>query len=156
EADDAGIRLFGGQPREAIEVLDRLEGGDLRTRVVRAIVLAPALSTVGRTLEGARVAESGFAEHLALGDDLAIAHPRIHVVDQVFALAEAGSFEAADRLGLAAAEIAATERIPIAQIWFAINLGRIAGMQGRLATGRTRYLEGVGLAEAHGFAGPLR
>lgn len=156
EADDAGIRLFAGLPREAIEVLERLKGGDLRTRVVRAIVLAPALATVGRTLEGARVAERGFAEHLELGDDLAIAHPGIHVVNQVFALADAGSFEAADRLGLAGAEIAATERIPIAQIWFAVNLGRIAGMQGRLATARTRYVEGAGLAEAHGFAGPLR
>jgi DNA-binding CsgD family transcriptional regulator len=156
EADDAGIRLFAGQPREAIEVLDRLEGGDLRTRVVRAIVLAPALATVGRTREGARVAETGFAEHVELGDDLAIAHPGIHIVNQVFALADAGSFEAADRLGLAAAEIAATDRVPIAQIWFAINLGRIAGLQGRLATARTRYVEGAGLAEAHGFAGPLR
>jgi len=50
-ADDAGIRLFAGHPREAIDVLDQMEGGDLRTRVVRAIVLAPALAVVGRTLE---------------------------------------------------------------------------------------------------------
>jgi len=156
EADDAGIRLFSGRPREAIDVLDRLEGGDLRTRVVRAIVLSPALAVTGRTLEGAAVADTGFAEHLQLGDELAIAHPGIHVVNQVFALADAGSFAAAERLGLAAAEVAAADRIPIAQIWFAINLGRIAGMAGRLATGRSRYLEGAGLAEVHGFAGPQR
>jgi DNA-binding CsgD family transcriptional regulator len=156
EADDAGIRLFAGRPREAIEVLDRLKGGDQRTRVVRAIVLSPALSVVGRTLEGAAVAETGFAEHLTLGQELAIAHPGTHIVNQVFALADSGRLAEAEALGVAASEVAATDRIPIAQIWFAINLGRIAGLQGRLVTGRNRFMEGAGLAEVHGFAGPQR
>jgi len=77
-------------------------------------------------------------------------------VNQVFALADAGRLADADRLGTIAAEVAATDRIPIAQIWFAINLGRIAGLQGRLATGRNRCVEGANLAEVNGFAGPQR
>jgi len=65
-ADDAGIRLFAGHPREAIDVLDQMEGGDLRTRVVRAIVLAPALAVVAARWREAEVAETGFKEHLSL------------------------------------------------------------------------------------------
>jgi DNA-binding CsgD family transcriptional regulator/DNA-binding transcriptional ArsR family regulator len=156
EADEAGIRLFAGRPREAIEVLDRMTVGDQRTRVVRAITLAPALAVVGRTLAAVAVAETGFADHVSLGEELAIAHPGTHIVNQVFALADCGRLADAERLALAAAEIAAKDRVPIAQIWFAINLGRIAALQGRLLTGRNRFVEGAGLAEVHGFAGPQR
>jgi hypothetical protein len=40
----------------------------------------------------------------------AIAHPGIHIVNQVFAPTDAG------RLGTTAAEVAASDRVPIAQI----------------------------------------
>jgi DNA-binding CsgD family transcriptional regulator len=46
--------------------------------------------------------------------------------------------------------------VPIAQIFFAVNLGRIATLQGRLATARRYYAEAAGLAQAHRFAGPRR
>jgi len=77
-------------------------------------------------------------------------------VNQVFALADAGRLADADRLGTIAAEVAATDRIPIAQIWFAINLGRIAGLQGRLATGRNRASRARTSPKSNGFAGPQR
>ena len=48
----------------------------------------------------------------------------------------------------------ATHRVPIAQIWFAANLGRVATLQGRLATARRYYAEAAGLAQANRFAGP--
>ena len=102
------------------------------------------------------VAEAGYADHVALGDELAIAHPAMHIVNQVFALTEAGRLAEAEQLARDGAEIVASQRVPIAQIFFAANLGRVAILQGRLATARRYYAEAAGLAEANRFAGPRR
>ncbi len=137
-------------------MLEGIAGRDRRTRVVRAIAGAPALAVTGRTAEAVKAAEAGFADHVALGDELAIAHPAMHVVNQVFALTEAGRLADAERLARAGPEIVASYRVPIAQIFFDANLGRVATLQGRVATARRYYAEAAGLAEAHRFAGPRR
>ena len=155
DADEASVLMFSGQPTKALAVLSRIDGGDQRTRVVRAIVAAPALAAHGQTTEAVKVAETGFTEHLALGDELAIAHPATHVVNQVFALTEAGLAEA-EQLARAGAEVVASHRVPIAQIWFAANLGRIALLQGKPVTARRYCAEAAGLAQANRFAGPQR
>jgi len=155
-ADEASIWTFSGRPDRALEVLERIPDGDQRTRVVRAIAGAPALAATGRTAEACRVAESGYAEHVALGDELAIAHPAMHIVNQVFALTEAGRLAEAEQLARDGAEIVASYRVPIAQIFFASSQGRVAILQGRLATARRYYAEAAGLAEASLFAGPRR
>ena len=110
----------------------------------------------GRTAEAVRVAEAGYANHVALGGELAIAHPAMHIVNQVFALTEAGRLAEAKQLARAGIEIVASQRVPIAQIFFAVNLGRVATLQGRVATARRCYAEAAGLAQASHFAGPQR
>lgn len=156
EADEAAVRMFSGRPDRALAVLERIVGSDGRTRVVRAIVGSPALAAVGRTAEAVNVAVAGYADHVALGDELAIAHPATHIINQVFALTEAGRLAEAEQLARAGAEIVASHRVPIAQIWFAANLGRVATLQGRLATARRHYAEAAGLAQVNHFAGPRR
>jgi DNA-binding CsgD family transcriptional regulator len=111
---------------------------------------------VGRTAHAIAAAEAGRADHAALGDELAIAHPAMHVVNQVFALTEAGRLAEAEQLARTGAGAVATSRVPVAQIFFAANLGRIATLQGRMATARRYYAEAVGLADANRFAGPRR
>jgi DNA-binding NarL/FixJ family response regulator len=133
-----------------------MEGGDRRTRVVRAIAAAPALAVTGRTVDAVEAAEAGYADHMALGEELAIAHPAMHLVNQVFALAEAGRLADGERLARAGAEIVAADRVPVAQIFFAANLGRVATLQGRVATARRYYAEAAGLAQASRFGGPRR
>src|SRR6266851_2651000 len=155
-ADEASVWMFSGHPDRALAVLERIADRDRRTRVVRAIAGAPALAVTGRTAEAVKAAEAGFADHVALGDELAIAHPAMHVVNQVFALTEAGRLADAERLARAGPEIVASYRVPIAQIFFDANLGRVATLQGRVATARRYYAEAAGLAEAHRFAGPRR
>jgi DNA-binding CsgD family transcriptional regulator len=155
-ADQASILMFSGHPDRAMQALSQIAGNDRRTSVVRAIVEAVALAANGRTTEAVAVAEAGFADHTALGDELAIAHPATHVINQVFALTEAGRLAEAEQLARAGAEVAASHRVPIAQIWFAANLGRVATLQGRMATARRYYAEAAGLAQAHHFAGPRR
>jgi DNA-binding CsgD family transcriptional regulator len=155
-ADEASVLTFSGRPDRALAVLEHIGGSDRRTRVVRAIAGAIALATAGRTAEAVDVAEAGYADHVALGDDLAIAHPAMHLVNQVFALTELGRLTEAEQLARAGAEIVASHRVPIAQIWFAANLGRVATLQGRVATARRYYAEAAGLAQANRFAGPRR
>jgi DNA-binding CsgD family transcriptional regulator len=155
-ADEASILTFSGRPDRALAVLEGITGRDRRTRVIRAIAGAPALAAAGRTAEAVSVAEAGYADHVALGDELAIAHPAMHIVNQVFGLTEAGRLAEAEQLARAGAEIVASYRVPIAQIWFAANLGRVAILQGRLATARRYYAEAAGLADANRFAGPRR
>ena len=153
-ADEAAILMFSGHPGQALAVLERITGSDQRTRVIRAISGVPALAVTGRTAEAATTAEAGFTDHVALGDELAIAHPATHIVNQVFALTEAGRLAEAEQLARAGVDIVAAHRVPIAQIWFAANLGRVATLQGRVATARRYYAEAAGLAEANRFAGP--
>jgi DNA-binding CsgD family transcriptional regulator len=155
-ADEAAIWMFSGYPLRALEVLDRITGSEIRTRVVRAIVRAPVLAAMGRTAEAVNVAETGFAEHMALGDELAIAHPATHIVNQAYALAEAGRLREAERLAQAGADAVASSRVPIAQFWFAVTIGRVSTLQGRLATARRYFAEAAGLAEGNFFAGPRR
>ena len=155
-AEEASVLTFSGQPGRALAMLDRLRGGDRRTRVARAIAGAPALAMTGRTAEAVKVAEAGYADHVALGDELAIAHPAMHLVNQAFALTEAGRLAEAEQLARAGTDIVASQRVPIAQIFFAVNLGRIATLQGRMATARRHYAEATGLAQASHFAGPQR
>jgi DNA-binding CsgD family transcriptional regulator/tetratricopeptide (TPR) repeat protein len=155
-ADKASVLTFSGRPDRALAVLKPIGGSDRRTRVVRAIAGAIALATAGRTAEAVGLAEDGYADHVALGDELAIAHPAMHIVNQVFALTEAGRLAEAEQLARAGTEIVASQRVLIAQIWFAANLGRVATLQGRVATARRYYAEAAGLAQANNFAGPRR
>jgi DNA-binding CsgD family transcriptional regulator len=155
-ADEAAIWMFSGHPLRALDVLDRIAGSEIRTRVVRAIVRAPVLAAMGRTSEAVKVAEAGFADHMVLGDELAIAHPATHIVNQAYALAEAGRLGEAERLAQAGADAVATSRVPIGQFWFAVTIGRVSTLQGRLTTARRYFAEAAGLAEANFFAGPRR
>jgi len=155
-ADEASVLTFSGHPDRALAVLGRTAGGDQRTRVVRAIAGAIALAAAGQTAEAVALARAGHADHVALGDEPAIAHPAMHVVNQVFALTEAGRLAEAELVAMAGAEIVAAQRVPIAQIWFAVNLGRVAILQGRVVTARRFYAEAAGLAQSSRFAGSRR
>src|SRR5262249_49819851 len=124
-AGEAWVLTFSGQPERALGVLEHMEGTDGRTRVVRAIAAAPALAVTGQTAAAVKAAEAGYADHLALGEELAIAHPAMHLVNQVFALAEAGRLADAERLATEGAEIVAAYRLPLAQIFFAPKPGRV-------------------------------
>ena len=156
-AGEASIEMFSGFPRRALELMEGIEDdGELRTRVERAIAEAPALAVTGRTALAVQVAEQGLADHLALGDQLAIAHPGTHVLTEVLALTEGGRLAHAAELAAAGAKVATSDRVPIAQIWFAANLARIALIEGRPATARAHATEAVALSKSVGFEGPCR
>ena len=90
-----------------------------------------------------------------MADPLALAHPGTHIVNQVFALVEAGRLDEADELAGIGYEVAVADAVPIAQIWFAVMLGKAAGLRGRMDESLRWYHEGASTARLHGFRGPL-
>jgi ATP/maltotriose-dependent transcriptional regulator MalT len=155
-AEEAAVRMFSGHPQEAIDLLAPLEPQTGRTKVLVAITLGPTLASVGRTAEGIEVAAAGYREHLALDDPLGLAHPGTHVVNQAYALVEAGRFADAEALASVGHGIAVDDHVPIAQIWFALVLARSMGTRGRYRESRQWAQEAVSTGRVHGFRGPLR
>jgi len=156
DVNEAAVLMFSGHPEPALAILARIAVGDTRMQVVRAIVEAPALAITGETSKAVAIAEAGAAAHSALDEQLLVAHPTTHIFNRVFAMTEAGQLSAAEQIARAGTEIAAADRVPIAQVWFAANLGRIAILQGRVATARRHFAEAAGLAHAYHLAGPRR
>ena len=121
-----------------------------------AIDRSTALALVGRPNEAIAVAEAGLIDHLGLPQPVGLAHPGTHVVNQAFGLIEAGRLGEAEELSRAGYDVAVADRIPVAQIWFAIMLGKIELLRGRIADSRSWYREGASTARLHRFRGPLR
>ena len=154
-AERSSVLLFSGRPQEALDNFATIDAHTDRTRVLIALIEAPALAAVGQTARAVEVAEAGFAEHSAMADPLALAHPGTHIVNQTFALVEAGRFDEAEELAGLGYEVAVADAVPIAQIWFAIVLGKAACLRGRMDESRRWYQEGASTARLHGFRGPL-
>jgi ATP/maltotriose-dependent transcriptional regulator MalT len=154
-AEKGSVLLFSGRPQEALDLFDRIDRRTDRTAVLIALVESPALAAVGQTERAVQVAVEGFARHGAMADPLALAHPGTHIVNQVFALVEAGRFDEADELAGIGYEVAVADAVPIAQIWFAVMLGKAAGLRGRMDESLRWYHEGASTARLHGFRGPL-
>ncbi len=154
-AEKGSVLLFSGRPQEALDVLETIEAHTARTRVLIALIRSPALAAIGQTERAAEVAIEGFAEHLAMADPMALAHPGTHIVNQTFALVEAGRLDDAEELAAMGYEVAVADAVPIAQIWFAIMLGQATGLRGRMDESRRWYQEAASTARLHGFRGPL-
>lgn len=154
-AEKGSVLLFSGHPQLAIDLFDTIEVRTPRTEVLIALVESPALAAVGQTERAVEVAIEGFAVHSAMEDPQALAHPGTHIVNQVFALVEAGRLDQADELAGLGYEVAVADAVPIAQIWFAVMLGKSAGLRGRMDESLRWYQEGASTARLHGFRGPL-
>lgn len=153
---EASVMLFSGRPQLALDLLDGIPSPTPPVAVQTAIDRSTALALVGRPNDAIAVAQAGFADHLALAQPVGLAHPGTHVVNQAFGLIEAGRLGEAAELSRVGYDVAVADRIPVAQIWFAIMLGKIDLLRGRIADSRAWYREGASTARLHRFRGPLR
>lgn len=153
---EASVMLFSGRPQLALDLLDGISSPIPAVAVQVAIDRSTALALVGRPNEAIAVAEAGLIDHLGLPQPVGLAHPGTHVVNQAFGLIEAGRLGEAEELSRAGYDVAVADRIPVAQIWFAIMLGKIELLRGRIADSRSWYREGASTARLHRFRGPLR
>lgn len=155
-AHAASLTLWSGRPTDAVAELPPLDEMDRRARVEAALVLSPAQALAGRTAEAIRTADEAFAEHLALGEVSAIAHPGTHLVTKLVALTEAGRLDEAWDLGRLGYDLAVEERIPVAKMWFALGLGRVALLRGAVALADRWFGEQTVHARALDHRQPLR
>jgi len=155
-AGEASVLVFSGRPEAGLEILAGIEVDSERLHVGIALTAATALAMVGRPDEGVEAAVEGFRLHLAINDPEGLAHPGTHIVNQVFALTEAGRFGEGEALALAGYEVAVGDRVPIAEIWFAANLARSMAIRGHHVEALRWYHEASSTSRAHGFSGPLR
>jgi tetratricopeptide (TPR) repeat protein len=155
-ANEAAIHLLSGRVDRALEVLEDPAQEDTTTSGLRAAVLAPVLALAGRTNEAVTLAAMPYGSDGEVDADIASSQVGLHRWNRVFALTEAGRLADASSLARAGAEKAARDGVPKAQIWFALHQGRIALIEGQIATARRCFAEAAGLALTHPFAGPLR
>jgi DNA-binding NarL/FixJ family response regulator len=155
-AQQASLVGFSGRIDDALALAQLSGDATARARTAAAIARAPVLAMRGETGAALAVAEQGFAEHLALDPMLAIAHPGTHVVATVLALAEAGRLAEARDLAQVGYDEALTQRIPIAEIWFTLLLGRVALTEGRPATAQRWFRDTVARCRSVGHRLPER
>lgn len=155
-AEEGSVLLFSGHPQAALDVLDAIDARTTRTQVQVAMTRGPALASVGRTAEAVDVAGDGFRVHAGLQDDAALAHPGTHLINQAFALVEAGRLGEAEELAALGYQVAVADKVPIAQIWFALMLARTDALRGRYLDAVRWFREGASTARLHGFTGPLQ
>lgn len=121
----ATFELLAGRPREALALVTPIlarAGG--RPFAEAATTAAPALAVMGRSDDAIAIADSGFVEHLGLGDQAMLSHAGIHLVSHCFAQMEAGRLEDAEREARLGYEGAVEGSVPEGQAWFALLLGR--------------------------------
>ena len=152
-AGEAEVLAYGGHPADALVLLESVDVAVARVRVLAAIARAAALTTTGRTGEAIAVSSEGYEQHLALGHELAIAPPGTHMVNQTWALVEAGRLAEAEALGRRWVDLAAKIRLPLGVTWFCLHLARCALAQGRPATARAWGERATMNAEAWRFEG---
>jgi DNA-binding CsgD family transcriptional regulator len=150
---EAEVLAISGRPLDALGLLDGVDAESPRLRVLAAIPRAASLAMVGRTSEAIAVSQDAFDDHLALGDELAIASPGTHRVNLLFALIQAGRLDEAEERGRPWFDAAVRARMPLGVIWTGVHLARCALAQGRPATAIGWSERACAAIDASGFEG---
>ena len=144
-------------PNDALALLATVESldGD-RARAMWAIAATPSLIVTGRCRTAVDEARRAFAEQRGLPDQIALPGPGVHVVNQIWALAECGRLT--ESSGLAAAAYAATPATapPDGLMWLSQQHGRTALLAGQVETARRWLEEALARGDAHNMSGARR
>jgi tetratricopeptide (TPR) repeat protein len=156
-AHEADVLVMSGRPAEALHLLDvSLTSVDPRTRVLRALPEAMALALVGRCDRAAEVAEQGYADHQALGDDHAIWHPTVHLAQRAYALTKSGRLTEALEVATRNLKRATDDGWPLGRIWVNLNLGVVNLYSGRVRTAQRSLTEADLLCRDYHYSGLRR
>jgi ATP/maltotriose-dependent transcriptional regulator MalT len=153
----AGNRLLAGHPLDAVASAEPLlSHADRRVRVEASNVVAPALAVAGRTLEAIGVAQRAYEDALALGDQLALDGPGLHLVGQALAETEAGRVVAAVATARHAYDEAIDRQTTTGQAWAAMARSRVALTAGCFDEAERFGAEGALLFRGLGQLGQAR
>ncbi|MBV9950366.1 MAG: AAA family ATPase [Acidimicrobiia bacterium] len=154
--DEALVQLHSGRPRDALAVLHDVPRTHPRTMCLAAVTEVPSLVYTGRCETGLEAAEQAFADRIALGDQVAISPPGVHILYQVIALTEAGRLGDAIELAAAARAAVGAGGPPDGRMWLVFLLGRAELRVGRIDTAERWCAEAIAASHEAGLGGPRR
>jgi DNA-binding CsgD family transcriptional regulator len=165
----AVIEVYAGHPSNALELLGprppapsttsdasavESRRASLRRRAVWAMAGVPALNLLCRTTEAAEIATAAHAEHTELGNDIGLPGAGSHIIALAHTMEDHGDLPMAAQLAGAGYQGAVLAGALIAQVWFALHLGRTALVQGHAASAARWFRESLSLCTSSNWIGP--
>jgi DNA-binding CsgD family transcriptional regulator len=155
--NEALLLTYSGRPLDALAVVESAgTPSSRRTSALRALAEVPALVATGQCERAVDEAGRAFAEQLDLPDQVAIPGPGVHVIMQIYALAECGRLAEAAALAAGAYRATPASAPPDGLMWLAHSQGRCALLAGRVETARRWLAESLARCEAGEIHGPSR
>lgn len=156
EFSRSSMLVWSGHAREALAVVEPLLRSDEpRIAAQAALNVELAAATMGPAGRAVELADEWFPIHLALPDLAGINNPGNHLVTKAVALTNAGRLDEAHALADFGYGAAVNNRSLIGQMWFALELGRIALMRGDALTADRWFREQVALCRGTGHRRPV-
>jgi len=152
----AAILAWSGRIAEASELVAALEGSERELVVVQAAMIRELVAAVaGPAGVAIELADRWFARHLELDDLNGTNGPGFHLVIKAVALTNAGRLDEAAALAEAGYGASVGDRVLAGQLWFSLELGRIALLRGDAVAAARWYREQVALCRATGWRRPI-
>ncbi|MGN6693153.1 MAG: LuxR C-terminal-related transcriptional regulator [Aquihabitans sp.] len=152
----AGLLAWAGRVREARELVEPLVASDdPRVAVQAATIVELVAATCGPTQQAIDLADTWFPVHLGLTDRTGTNNPGNHLITKTVALSHAGRLAEAHELAEFGYGSSVASRSLIGQMWFALELGRIAMLRGDAAQSQRWYREHVALCRGTGHRRPI-
>lgn len=151
-----GLLAWAGRVREARELVEPLlTSDDPRVAVQAATIVELVAATCGPTSQAIELADTWFPVHLGLTDRTGTNNPGNHLITKTVALSHAGRLAEAHELAEFGYGTSVGARSLIGQMWFALELGRIAMLRGDAAQSQRWYREHVALCRGTGHRRPI-
>jgi DNA-binding CsgD family transcriptional regulator len=152
----AGLLAWAGRVREARDLVEPLlASDDPRVAVQAATIIELVAATCGPTSEAIELADTWFPIHLGLTDRTGTNNPGNHLITKTVALSHSGRLAEAHELAEFGYGSSVGARSLIGQMWFALELGRIAMLRGDAAQSQRWYREHVALCRGTGHRRPV-
>jgi DNA-binding CsgD family transcriptional regulator len=152
----ASLLTWSGNPLRALELVEPLLGSEEpRVAVQAALVVQLAAATMGPTDRAVALADEWFPIHLSLPDLVGTSSPGNHILTKALALTNAGQLEEAAALADLGYGASVANRSLIGQMWFSLQLGRIALVRGDANLAARWFREQIALCRDTGHRRPI-
>jgi DNA-binding NarL/FixJ family response regulator len=156
EFSRSSLLTWSGRPVEALRIVEPLLASEHDSVAAQAaLIVELAAATMGPAGRAVDLADHWFPIHLALPDLVGTSNPGNHLVTKAVALTNAGRLLEAQALADFGYGAAVNNRSLIGQMWFALELGRIALMRGDALTADRWFREQIALCRGTGHRRPV-
>ena len=152
----SGLLAWAGHVEEALEVGEPLlDHPDPRVSVQGAQIVGLVAASSGPTGRAIDLADHWFPIHFSLPDQAGTNSPGNHLVIKSVALTHAGRLQEAGELAELGYGASVANRSLIGQMWFSLQLGRVALARGDALGARRWFREQVALCRGTGHRRPV-